>query len=79
MNIYDPKNKDVVNAIKFCLNWGNGMKLLGVKYSTDKEIYKCRVFDPNWGGRTTIRLDEKFVRHAIQWIQKGGKALWTGN
>lgn len=74
MNIHDPKNIPIIKAIKFCLNWNpKTMKLLGVKYSVDKEIYKCRVFDPDWGGRTTVRLEEKFVRSAINWLKNGGQ------
>lgn len=77
MNIYDPQNKNIIKAIKFCLNWGSGMKLLGVDYKTSKELYKVKVFDPQFGGRTTIRLEEKFVRSAINWVLAGKKLLWA--
>jgi len=48
------------------------MRLYGVDYKVDKEIYKCRVLDYGFGGRVTVRLEEKFVRSAINWLKKGG-------
>lgn len=74
MNIYANENQPIIKAIKFCLNWNSAtMKLLGVDYSVDKEIYKCRVLDRDFGGRVTARLEEKFVRSAINWLKSGGK------
>lgn len=77
MNIYDLKNANTVKAIKFCLNWDPKiMKLYSVKYSIDKEIYKVSVLDYNWGGRTTCRLTEKFVRSSRNWLNAGGSFFW---
>lgn len=74
MNILNSKNKEVIKAIKFCLNWhSQTMKLYGIDYKVDKEIYKCRVLDEVFGGRVTVRLEEKFVRSAINWLKSGGK------
>jgi hypothetical protein len=75
MNILDDKNMVVIKAIKFCLNWNPAtMHLYGVDYKVDKELYKCRVLDRDFGGRVTVRLEEKFVRSAINWLKNGG--LW---
>lgn len=76
MNIYDPKNKKWIQAIRFCLNAKDDIKLLNVKYSEEKDIYKCRVIDYTFGGRVTIRLEGKFVRSSYKWIEKGKKAIW---
>jgi len=77
MNIIEEKNREVIKAIKFCLNWNSAtMRLYGVEYKVDKELYKCRVLDRDFGGRVTVRLEEKFVRSAINWLKNGG--LWWG-
>jgi hypothetical protein len=77
MNIYDPKHAPVIKAIKFCLNYHPAnMRILGVDYKESRELYKCRVLDHEFGGRVTVYLEEKFVRHAINWLNQGGMAEW---
>jgi hypothetical protein len=76
MNIYDPKNRLKINAIKFCLNWASNMKLISIKYVPTKEIYKVRVFDPAWGAQTTCKLTKKFVDSAVVWINSGKNRRW---
>ena len=78
INIYSRENQEIVKSIKFCLNWNpQTCKLLSVKYSVDKELYKVRMIDYDFGGRVTVRLEEKFVRHAMLWLRNGGK--WWQN
>lgn len=53
------------------------MKLYGVDYKYNRELYKCRLLDEKFGGRVTVYLEEQFIRSAIAWINKGGK--WWNN
>jgi hypothetical protein len=73
MNIRDKKNSKILRAILFCLNADPTLKLLGVDYKSNREVYKCRVLDYNFGGRITVNLDERFVNSAFNWLKFDGK------
>lgn len=78
MDIRGKKFKEVLKAIKFCLNWNPlSMELYSVDYKVDKELYKCEILDRDFGGVVEIRLEEKFVRSGINWLKNGGCQSWT--
>jgi len=76
MNIYDPKNQDYIKAIKFCLNFNGKIKLLYVDYKGDKDIFKCRVLDHQFGGRITVNLNGFFVRNALKRVFDNKPLIW---
>lgn len=77
IELTENKNKVVIEAIKFCLNWNPlSMELYSVDYKTDKELYKCELLDRDFGGWVEVRLNEKFVRSGINWLKNGGLSSW---
>jgi len=77
IRLTENRNSIIIEAIKFCLNWNPlSMELDRVDYKEDKELYKCELLDRGFGGWVEIRLEEKFVRSAINWLNNGGLG-WT--
>jgi hypothetical protein len=74
IDLTNPEYRYIIRAIKLVCNWDSDMRLHGVVYNTNKELYKIRVTEH--GFRYTIRLEEKLVRHAINHLKEGGKAIW---
>ena len=76
MNIYDPKNQMYMKAIKFCLNFNQHIQLKSVDYKSQKDIYKCRVLDHQFGGNVTVNLNGFFVRSAVKRVLDNKPLIW---
>lgn len=76
MNIFDSKNQMYVKAIKFCLNFNQHIHLKGIDYKSQKDIYKCRVLDHQFGGLVTVRLNGDFVRSAVKRVLNDQPLIW---
>ncbi len=76
MNIYGSKNQHQIKAVKFCLNFNDKIKLVSVDYKSQKDIYKVRVIDHQFGSRATVRLNGNFVRSAVQRVLNGHQLIW---